>query len=103
MAVKSPPILLLKGFLAFQILHELHKNSLCGDELADIIGGKKTSKLTPGTIYPTLKNLRNKKLLTRKKEGRRKVYSLTKIGEKEYKLFKEKFREVFREVYNKKI
>ncbi|MBT3985409.1 PadR family transcriptional regulator [archaeon] len=103
MATKTPKVLSLRGFLAFQILHELKRKRLCGDELAENIGKKKGSKLTPGTIYPTLKYLRKKKLLTRKKYGRKKIYDLTEKGVEEYKVFKRAFIKIFKDIYNKKI
>jgi DNA-binding PadR family transcriptional regulator len=73
----------LKGFLTFLILHELNMNHLCGDELAKNIGKRKGSPLTPGTIYPTLKRLRKAKLMTHKRFGRKKVYTLTDLGKSE--------------------
>jgi DNA-binding PadR family transcriptional regulator len=60
---KDEPLIEFKGFLSFLILHELSKKELCGDELAELIGQRKKDKLTPGTIYPTLKKLRKLKLL----------------------------------------
>jgi DNA-binding PadR family transcriptional regulator len=85
-----------KGFLSFFILHELNKKSLCGDELALMIGNRKKDKLTPGTIYPTLKRLRKLKLLKYKKDGRKKNYFLTDLGkqelEKMYKVLKHYFK-----------
>lgn len=95
---ESPKVISLKGFLAFQILHELAKSKLCGDELADIIGSKKGSKLTPGTIYPALKFLRKKKLIHHKKAGRKKIYTITESGEKEYKIVRENFLKIFKSV-----
>ena len=73
----------LKGFLSFFILHELGLKNLCGDELSKLIGKRKNGPLTPGTIYPALKRLRRKKLIAYKRQGRRKVYSLTDFGVKE--------------------
>jgi len=75
----------LKGFLSFLILHELSNQKLCGDELAKKIGMRKDGELTPGTIYPALKRLRRKKLISYARKGRRKVYSLSELGEKELK------------------
>jgi len=81
----------LKGFLSFLILHELNLRSLCGDELSRAIGKRKKAPLTPGTIYPALKRIRRQKLISYKRQGRRKVYSLTDTGsvelEKLYILF----------------
>lgn len=99
--IKQPEHLSLRGFLMFQILHELRKKRLCGDELAQIIGKKKGSKLTPGTIYPALKFLRRKKLVSRKKNGRKKNYNLTEKGEKEYEIFRKNFLKLFKNVFKK--
>ena len=91
-----PQILEFKGFLSFLILHELSKKRLYGEELAEKIGVRRGSKLTPGTIYPALERLRNQKLVTRRREGRNKYYKLTTLGEEEleeqYKLFGQYFR-----------
>ena len=72
-----------KGFLSFLIMHEIKSKALSGDELAVKIGKRKGTILTPGTIYPALKNLRKKKLIKFKQSGRKKYYSLTDVGEKE--------------------
>ncbi len=95
---KRRRIIDLKGFLSFQILHELKRKRLCGDELAEIIGKKKSSKLTPGTIYPALKNLRRNKLVIYKKSGRKKIYTLTPQGVKEYTTAKKLFKKIFKDL-----
>ncbi len=80
-----------RGFLSFLILHELGKEPLYGEQLAERIGARKGEKLTPGTIYPALKRLRRFKLVSYARDGRKKVYSLTPEGKKEvaalYRLF----------------
>jgi len=92
----NAPLIEFKGFLSFFILHELNKKELCGDELASLIGSRKKDKLTPGTIYPTLKRLRKLKLLKYKKAGRKKNYYLTDEGKielkKTYKILKNYFK-----------
>lgn len=93
--MEQPKHLKLKGFLAFKMLHELNKKRLCGDELAEAIGAKFGTKLTPGTIYPALKFLRKKKLVSYKKFGRKKTYSLTDEGKSELKRLKKCFRKIF--------
>lgn len=71
----------MKGLLSFHILWLLHKNKrMCGDEIAEEIGKKRGSKLTPGTIYPALKELKNKSLVKSEKAGRKIYYSLTEEG-----------------------
>ena len=96
-----------KGFLSFLILHELSLKPLAGEDLAKKIGKRKGTVLTPGTIYPALKKLKENKLVRFEKQGRRKVYVLTNKGVSElevsYVLFsryffglKNKIRRVFK-------
>ena len=82
----------LKGFLSFLILHELKRKPLCGEDLAKKIGRRKGSEpLTPGTIYPALKELRNAGLVVFEQFGRKKVYSLTDMGGAQLALLYEEF------------
>ncbi|MBU0667426.1 MAG: winged helix-turn-helix domain-containing protein [Nanoarchaeota archaeon] len=85
----------LKGFLSFLILHELKQKRLCGEDLAKKVGARKGVILTPGTIYPALKKLRNKKLVKYKRDGRKKNYFLTEIGEGELEILYELFSDYF--------
>lgn len=88
-------LLEFKGFLSFLILHEVKSRRLCGEDLAERIGARKGTVLTPGTIYPALKELRRKKLVKYRKDGRKKIYYLTDLGskelEKQYGLFSQYF------------
>ena len=93
--MEQPKHLKLKGLLAFKLLHELNKKRLCGDELAKAIGEKFGAKLTPGTIYPALKFLRKMKLVSYKKFGRKKTYSLTEEGKDELRILKRSFKRIF--------
>lgn len=88
-------IIKIKNVLRLQILSELRRKKLCGDELADIIGKNKMEKLSPGTIYPALKFLKKKKLIVHKKIGRKKIYSLTSYGERELLSAKKTFKKMF--------
>ncbi|MAG38667.1 hypothetical protein CMO90_01120 [Candidatus Woesearchaeota archaeon] len=92
---KESDYLKLKGFLSFLILHEISLKSLCGDDLAKKIGRRKGSVLTPGTIYPALKKLRNKKFVGYKCFGRKKNYELTSEGRKELKVLYRQFSNYF--------
>jgi DNA-binding PadR family transcriptional regulator len=85
----------LKGFLSFLILHELGKKSRCGDDLAKRIGRRKGTTLTPGTIYPALKELRAHQLIEYTQFGRKKMYVLTPAGEKELKALYKEFSRYF--------
>lgn len=87
----NTPYIEFKGLLSFLILHELSSEKLYGEQLAERIGARKDEKLTPGTIYPALKHLKEGKLVKFTQDGRLKIYSLTPKGKKElkalYKLF----------------
>lgn len=95
MVVKSKEMLEFKGFLSFLILHELSTKPLCGGDLAEKIGRRRGGVLTPGTIYPALKELRKRKLVRFKRDGRKKYYYLRPEGENElerlYGLFTQYF------------
>ena len=96
--MKIPKYIDVKGLLSFHILSLLKRKQLCGDELAEIIGKKKYGKLTPGTIYPALKYLRENKLIKFKQKGRKKNYILTKKGLTEYKIIKRIYKKMFKEI-----
>jgi PadR family transcriptional regulator PadR len=72
---------LARGFLNFQILWELDKKRLNGQQIAERIAKRRGSKPTPGTIYPALKELKKGKYIEGEKEGRQIVYHLTSKGE----------------------
>ncbi len=80
-----PELIEFKGFLSFLILHEISYRPLNGESLAKKIGCRRGAKLTPGTIYPALKKLREKELVSYVKIGREKIYELTPKGKKELK------------------
>lgn len=72
----------MRGLLTFQILWELDKEELNGQQIAEKIAKRRGIKPTPGTIYPALKELKKEKLIKGRKEGRQVVYHLTEKGEK---------------------
>jgi DNA-binding PadR family transcriptional regulator len=70
----------MRGYLTYLILWNLKKEKMNGSELAKELEKRKGSKPNPGTIYPALKELKEKGLI---KADKNKTYSLTKKGEKE--------------------
>jgi DNA-binding PadR family transcriptional regulator len=70
----------MKGFLSYLILWMLSKESMNGAGMAKELKKRKGSKPSPGTIYPVLKELKEKGLINADKK---KFYSLTKKGKKE--------------------
>jgi DNA-binding PadR family transcriptional regulator len=69
----------MKGFLSFLILWIINKQTMTGAEISLELEKRKGSRPSPGTIYPVLKDLKDKGLLSIDKNKR---YSLTKNGEK---------------------
>ncbi len=71
----------MRGFLTFQILWELGKEHLNGQQIAEKISKRRGSKPTPGTIYPALKDLKERGLIEGVKEGNQVIYHLTDGGQ----------------------
>lgn len=72
---------LLKGQLSFLILHLLSQKQLSGKGIVDEIAKRKGSRLSPGTIYPSLDVLRNKGFVqVVQKIEKEKIYDLTADG-----------------------
>lgn len=76
---------------------------MIGKELADEIGKRKGVKPSPGTIYPALKDLKRKKLIIAKKQGRETNYQISEKGKKGFKSAQEYFFRVFGEIILEKI
>ena len=71
----------MRGLLTFQILWELDKEEMNGQQIAERIAMRRGTKPTPGTIYPALKELKEGGLIVGTKEGRQIIYKLTPKGE----------------------
>ncbi|MDE1811026.1 MAG: PadR family transcriptional regulator [Candidatus Micrarchaeota archaeon] len=89
----------MRGMLSFQILFLLSKRHMHGEELATEIGKRRGDKPKAGTIYPALKDLKSKKLITGKREGKLIVYSLTPSGRETMKYATDYFCRAFGDVF----
>ena len=89
----------MKGFLSLFILWSLSKQNLTGAQIAEDIERRKGTKPSPGTIYPALKDLKEKGLITANKK---KEYSLTKKGKEELQHGLQMFCTVFSEFHEMK-
>lgn len=95
------PVCDMRGFLSFLILWLLNKQPMTGTQLADEIGERKGYRPNPGTIYPALKSLLEKKVIKSKASGKEKIYSLTKQGELELQEAKNLFCKTFYDIVSK--
>lgn len=72
----------MKGFLTYLILWILSKKNLNGAEIGRELEKRRGTRPSPGTIYPALKELKNKGLI---RMDDAKIYSLTDDGQEELK------------------
>ena len=70
----------LRGLLSFQILFLLSKKSMHGEQIAMEIEKRRGYKPKASTIYPALKDLKEKGLIKGEKGGKIIEYSLTATG-----------------------
>jgi len=93
----------MRGFLSFSIIWLLRKKEMYGQELAEELERMRGTKPNSGTIYPALKMLENQGMVETRKEGRKKIFTLTEAGQSEAmeacRYFCSVFGDVFRE-YN---
>ena len=71
---------MMKGFLSFLIMWLVSRKKMSGAEIALELEKRKGNKPSPGTIYPVLKNLKDKDLLSMDENKR---YSLSERGREE--------------------
>ncbi|VVB78880.1 Transcriptional regulator PadR-like family protein [uncultured archaeon] len=72
----------LKGYLSYLVLWIISKKNMTGAEISKELEKRRGTKPSPGTIYPVLKELKDKGLITC--DGN-KAYSLTYKGKTELK------------------
>ncbi|MBD3303560.1 hypothetical protein GF343_00280 [Candidatus Woesearchaeota archaeon] len=77
---------MIRGNLKLLVLKALDKKPLSGYALMKFIEEKIGSKPSPGSIYPVLNDLTKKNFVSCKKDGRKKIYSLTKDGKEHLKI-----------------
>ncbi len=70
----------MKGYLRIAILKELARAELTGYDIMRRLEVAIGNRPSPGSMYPMLKDLQAKGFLNSRREGRRKLYSITKSG-----------------------
>lgn len=89
----------MRGMLSFLLLFLLSKKSMSGNELSKELEERKGERPSPGTIYPALKQLREKGLILEDKDGKNINYTLTKKGKDGLKDAKAQFCRTFGGVF----
>ena len=77
---------MIRGNLKLLTLKALAKKPLSGYALMKNIEDKIGTKPSPGSMYPLLEELTKANFVTCKKDGRKKIYSLTKEGKEHLKI-----------------
>jgi DNA-binding PadR family transcriptional regulator len=85
----------MKGFLSFLVLWLINKKTMTGAEIAIELEKRKGNRPSPGTIYPVLKELKEKGLL---KIDEHKRYSLTEVGKNELNNHIDTFFQTFNDI-----
>jgi PadR family transcriptional regulator, regulatory protein PadR len=89
----------MRGMLSFHVLWILsRKGKMHGDEIAEELGRRRGEKPKAGTIYPALKDLKEKGLISGEKEGKTVIYELTPEGKQTVKYAVEYFKRAFGDV-----
>ena len=82
---------MVKGYLKVLVLRELQKGPATGYEMIRSIAEYLERQPSAGSVYPLLRELKDKGLIRMTEQGRRKVYHITAIGKKSIsKLMREK-------------
>src|SRR3989338_3088309 len=89
----------MRGMLSFHILWLLSKKPMHGEEMAQELERKRGEKPKPGTIYPALKDLKNKGLIRAGKKEKIIIYYLTTEGKKTVKYAMEYFCRSFEDIF----
>lgn len=77
---------MIRGNLKILVLKALQKKPLSGYALMKYIEDKIGTKPSPGSMYPLLEELTKDSFVVCKKDGRKKIYSLTKEGKEHIKI-----------------
>ena len=84
-----------KGFLSFLILWLVNKKSRTGAEITLELEKRRGKKPSPGTIYPVLKSMKEKELLSIDENKR---YTLTQKGKKSLEAHLDAFIKTFYDI-----
>ncbi len=81
----------MRGLLSFLLLFFLSQHKMTGAKISDEIEKRKGCRLSPGTLYPALKSLRENGFISEKKQGRNCIYAITSNGKRAFKVARKKF------------
>ncbi len=89
----------MRGLLSFSILWLLTKRDMYGQEIADELAQRRGNRPNPGTLYPALSELEKRGNVETRREGRKKIYSLTVQGRESARVSCEYFCRAYGEIF----
>jgi DNA-binding PadR family transcriptional regulator len=89
----------MRGLLSFSILWLLTKRDMYGQEIADELAQRRGTRPNPGTLYPALAELEKNRNVETRKEGRKKIYTLTDQGRESSRVACEYFCRAYGEIF----
>lgn len=91
---------ILRGYLSFMVLFFIDKNKeMSGNEIVNELEKRIERRINPGTIYPSLKRLKENNLILIRKKIRKEIYySLTQQGKRELEKGVKLFNKLFYDV-----
>ena len=84
-----------KGFLSFLVLWLVSRQKMTGAEISSELEKRRGKKPSPGTIYPVLKNMKERELLSI--DGNKR-YTLTENGKKSLNAHLDLFINIFYDI-----
>lgn len=85
-----------QGYLKISVLRILSGRDMSGYDLMKEINSMIGIKPSPGSLYPLLKDLKEKKLIQSRDQNRKIIYSITKKGKKTLAEMSEKRKDVLK-------
>ena len=79
----------MKSHLKLLALKYLSEEELSGTQITKKINSSTGWKPSPGTLYPAMEKLEEKGYVSTRKEGRKKIYSITSKGTEELESFRQ--------------
>jgi DNA-binding PadR family transcriptional regulator len=99
--MRKPEYIEMKGLLSFHIMWLLKQKKMCGEELIRELGKRRDDAPSPGTLYPALNKLKEEGLVSKQRDDKRMIYSITPKGIKDLDLAISYFKGVYGEILQK--
>ncbi|MBI4361989.1 MAG: helix-turn-helix transcriptional regulator [Euryarchaeota archaeon] len=87
-----------RGLLSFLLLWLLQKRPMYGNQLAEELERRRGVRPNPGTLYPALRMLERRGLITSRDEDGKKVCFITALGKRQFSFACDRFCSTFGDI-----